>query len=445
VDSGAIVLGFTGPIGSGCSFIARALSEQNTQLKYFKVSDVIRSHLKREGVSQPTIEQLQTKGNDLRKKHGGDYLVMKLLKPLLNDKKITSIIIDGIKNTEEVSYLRFFPNFYLFSVHSDKEIRRARSTGDGKVIKTEEDFNRIDRRDEQESEPYGQQVTECDHLSDIILLNNEPCYDYPEGKKRDLIGGIYKTYVQRVFDLRVNKLSPDFRPSTDEMAMTSAYIQSKKSSCLKRKVGAVIVEERGIGKYKMPFILSSGYNEVPAGTETCMDKYGGKCYRDFAQEQQAQKILRCPKCGGKFEIEATCHRCNKSFTKYQKTCDICHNEISPTSTHKDCDAEIFKEYLPGAKESPGKLLDICRALHAEEYALLNLVNNYRSSTENLVLYTTTQPCNLCANKIVASGIKKVVFAEPYFMESSASVLEKAGVTVSRFQGVKSYAYFKLYK
>jgi deoxycytidylate deaminase/cytidylate kinase len=444
VDPGAIILGFTGPIGSGCSFVSKSLSEEFGQFKYAKVSDIIRDHLKSEGVENPSVEDMQTKGNQLRKEHGGHYLVEKTLEKLTGSEGANAFILDGIKNTEEVTYLRFFSHFFLFSVHASKEVRRERSVGQEKRILSADEFDKIDKRDEQENERHGQQVKGCDYLSDIILLNNDRYQQFPSGRKRDFIAGIYRKYVQRILDLRDNKLDPDYRPSTDELAMTSAYIQSKKSSCLKRKVGAVIIDERGFNTNKMPFIISSGYNEVPTGSEACMHEFG-KCYRDYAQERQASKIRCCPRCGKEFRIEAVCHHCNKTFDRYVKTCDQCHNEISPRAIHSDCDADIFREFVMGSKDTPGKLMDLCRALHAEENALLNLVSNYRSSPENLILYTTTQPCNLCANKIVASGIKKVVFAEPYFMEHSAVVLERAGVTVERFEGVKSYAYFKLYK
>jgi len=63
----------------------------------------------------------------------------------------------------------------------------------------------------------------------------------------------------------------------------------------------------------------------------------------------------------------------------------------------------------------------------------------------VILYVTTQPCNLCSNKIVSAGIKKVIYAEPYSMKESAEILENGGVQTERFEGVKSSAYFKLYR
>ncbi|MCP2807341.1 deaminase, partial [Salmonella enterica subsp. enterica serovar Typhimurium] len=53
-----------------------------------------------------------------------------------------------------------------------------------------------------------------------------------------------------------------------------------------------------------------------------------------------------------------------------------------------------------------------RAVHAEMEALLSAARNgiaIRGGT----LYTTTYPCHNCAKHIVAAGIKKVKFVEPY--------------------------------
>lgn len=54
-----------------------------------------------------------------------------------------------------------------------------------------------------------------------------------------------------------------------------------------------------------------------------------------------------------------------------------------------------------------KILDYCRALHAEENAILNVTRTGSSSElKEATLYTSTYPCNLCANKITQVGIKR---------------------------------------
>lgn len=55
-----------------------------------------------------------------------------------------------------------------------------------------------------------------------------------------------------------------------------------RSSCLKRKVGAVIVDITGD-------VFSSGYNEVPAANNTCKCEYG-MCYRDKLKKDYKENL-----------------------------------------------------------------------------------------------------------------------------------------------------------
>ena len=116
-----------------------------------------------------------------------------------------------------------------------------------------------------------------------------------------------------------------------------------------------------------------------------------------------------------------------------------------SKTYTGCGLNVFDFYIPGSKEAPGKLLDMCRALHAEEITLLKLAKNYGKTSDNMVLYVTTQPCNLCSNKVVLAGIKKVVYAEPYSIKEAEEILRSGKVEAIRFEGVKSSAYFRLYQ
>ena len=51
------------------------------------------------------------------------------------------------------------------------------------------------------------------------------------------------------------------RPSNDEYFMEMAQLVSTRSTCMRRKVGAVIVKEKRV--------LSTGYNGSPKGTKHC--------------------------------------------------------------------------------------------------------------------------------------------------------------------------------
>jgi dCMP deaminase len=55
----------------------------------------------------------------------------------------------------------------------------------------------------------------------------------------------------------------DTRPGWDEYFISIANVVSSRSTCLRRKVGAVIVRERQI--------VSTGYNGAPKGTPHCLE------------------------------------------------------------------------------------------------------------------------------------------------------------------------------
>ncbi|MBX5462308.1 MAG: hypothetical protein IRZ28_14605 [Steroidobacteraceae bacterium] len=58
------------------------------------------------------------------------------------------------------------------------------------------------------------------------------------------------------------------------------------------------------------------------------------------------------------------------------------------------------------------LLEYGRAVHAEMAAITD-ASRRGVSVRDSTLYSTTFPCHLCARHIVAAGIKRVVYVEPY--------------------------------
>lgn len=81
---------------------------------------------------------------------------------------------------------------------------------------------------------------------------------------------------------------------------------------------------------------------------------------------------------------------------------------------------------------PTGLVDITeygRAVHAEMDALLSCARGGRS-TRGTTLYTTTFPCHNCCRHILASGVKKVVYIEPY-PQSKASDLHDDAITIDQ--------------
>lgn len=457
IDASTLMLGFTGSIGSGCSYISETIPiiSLPKKYKYYKVSDVIKSILSEEGITNPNVPQLQDKGNELRRNSNSSYLIHLLLSKIDSEwDGDCGIIIDGIKNEGEVNILRQFPYFFLFSVQASKETRSERAIKAGRFSNHSE-FDAADLRDQLEEYEYGQQVSRCSYLSDIIINNEANIPAAANEEKEKFLRIVYHKYVKLIENLHESKKSLDSIPTIDEMCMTIAYALSKSSRCLKRKVGCIIVDveiaehvpidDTHKTKY-LPFLVSSGYNEVPLGSSPCvLNPEYQKCYRDYLQEEFAKTLKHCPACGEEIKIDVECPFCHEKHHEFLKNCKRCHKEIDFIFTCNGCGKKIFDTYLPGSKRESGKLLDMCRALHAEETALLKLRKDSGRTNNNLVLYATTQPCNLCSNKIVLSGIKKVVYSEPYSMKESSEILKSGRIEVTQFEGVKSSAFFRLYQ
>lgn len=74
----------------------------------------------------------------------------------------------------------------------------------------------------------------------------------------------------------------------------------------------------------------------------------------------------------------------------------------------------------------GERHELCRAVHAEQNAILQAAS-YGVGVEGTTLYTTTQPCILCAKSLINAGIKRVVYRGTYPDNMSLDMLREACV------------------
>jgi len=303
----------------------------------------------------------------------------------------TGWVVDSIRNPAEVRALRRFSrNFFLFGVYADRETRWNRVKS--RYADNRHDFDEDDQNDTGDgNEVSGQRVGDCFYEADIVLTNDIHI-DAIDNEDFESLAGEIGQYVELV----QHPLSKQQPIRKDESLMAAAYVVSQRSSCRKRKVGAIVADAQGN-------IISSGYNEVPANERPCTKEYT-TCYRDRLVDDFAKDLIsHCP--GIKGEAASVTALFRKQF----------------------------------------KILDYCRALHAEENAIVNLARNGRSvPLQECVLYTTTYPCRMCANKIVNVGIREVVYLEPYPDRKAKVILARAGVDDRFFKGVTFKAYSRLY-
>lgn len=172
-----IVIGLVGPIASGKGTISEYLKSQG--FTYFSLSNVVREETQARGLEM-TRENLQNVGNDLRERFGGSVLVDKLAERI---KKEDFVVIDGIRNPEEIYALKNNFNGKIVNISAYKNRRIERYLERAKV-RGEDDaslssFKKIDARDlgQGESES-GQQVQACIDLADFTLKNNGTIDDF---------------------------------------------------------------------------------------------------------------------------------------------------------------------------------------------------------------------------------------------------------------------------
>ncbi len=465
-DAYCLIFGFTGSLGSGCTFLAEGVAAKlGAHGHYCRLSQFLEQEADKRGTAK-TVQNLQSLGDELRLRNRNSILVEKCLDQVGQEDEQSRftqdeeavLLIDGIKNGGEVKYLRQFPNFYLVSVHADQPTRERRLVGAAASYRrfdTAQEFLIADQRDEQEDVPHGQEIKRCNYLADIIVDNSTPLPEPKERERDRFFNAFVNDYIHPVRKVRKGEPALDRPPTVHETLMTMAYCASKRSSCLKRQVGAVIAYIRRIkdGRLQanqsgderdLPFqIVSCGYNDIPAGTPCAFSPWQG-CYRDHLLEDHAKVVKYCPNCGAILPARLKCPHCRIENEFRSLQCAHCDGDLLGDYACENCGYKAFGVCLPGKEGIPGKLLDMCRSLHAEENAILGLSGIATSDRGELVLYTTTFPCNLCANKIIAAGIKTVYYAEPYTMKESKELLESCNVDVRKFEGIKSSAYFRLY-
>ncbi|MGB2986947.1 MAG: deaminase [Phycisphaerae bacterium] len=407
-----LIIGLTGSFGSGCTYLAdEILTKLDRDSKYtgpdapeqpayrkLSLSDALRQMFHEqngEDAKKPHREALQNFGDEMRAKHGAKYFAEQIISEIdshTDSEPEKGWVVRGIRNPAEIQAFRERSrNFFLFGIYADRETRwervRAEYEDDRRA------FDKDDKRDTgEDSLPHGQRVADCFAEADIVITNDQNFVEPGNDDfAQDLAGKVaeYAALVAHPLE-RQRSINPI------ESLMAMAYAASQRSSCNKRKVGAVIVDENSN-------VVSSGFNEVPEPGRDCVAVYR-KCYRDWK-----------------------CERFFKSLSTRYESLQGEEEEVQ----------KLFR--------SEFKILDLCRALHAEELAILNFAKNGRSTPlAKCTLYTTTYPCRMCANKIVSVGIKRIVYLEPYPDPEAKNILHARGVDQDFFEGVTFKAYFRLY-
>jgi deoxycytidylate deaminase/dephospho-CoA kinase len=406
----------TGPFGSGCTLAAQTLAQADGY-RHVSLSAAIKDRWNALHPGQaPRREDLQALGNTIRRdSENRGALAIAALWGLENDAEVHKrLVFDSIRNPGEVDALRdrFGTVLYLLAIDCTKSDRwerlQHRYAAEG-LDGT--DFTIQDVRDRGEDDPFGQQVQLCVDAADIFITNSN------EVNPVDFAAKLLN-YVR----LAIGE-APRYATPT-EIYMNMAYSASHGSKCLKRQVGAVVVEAPA---GKRGEVVGTGFNENPPATSPCVeeptygakDGHSGRCYRDLAREEGIRDRVasgwHCPSpgCGKKLVAQAA---------------------GAPLWACPHCGANLFTLFWPD------RAMSVCTAVHAETAALMAAGTRARGAT----LYTSTFPCFQCAEKIIQAGIAHIVFTEPYPDLEAALRLGLGHIEATRFEGIRSRRFEEIF-
>lgn len=426
-----LIIGICGAIGSG---VAELDSDLTTQLKdhgysieNIKISDLIiklRNDPSLNGCSGfEKYNKYQTAGNDIREKLGHEMLASEAISEIKkkrnkylevsddedssetpkNTEKV-AFIINQLKHPSEVELLQtvYRQNFYLIGINCTEEERKRNLE---ELSISSPDIDTLFHRDQKEDEKHGQKVEDTFFLADYFISNK---------KNSERLRKSIERFIELVHGVNGKT------PTDDEKGVYEAFSASLQSACLSRQVGAVIMNENGD-------IVSSGCNDVPT--------YGGGLYTAEDGDGDHRCIFKGKKC----------------YNDHHK--NILQNQFKEILEEKgitDADS-LARKLLNDTKAKT--LIEYSRAIHAEMDALIKLARIEGQTTIGNTLYCTTYPCHNCARHIVAAGIERVVYIEPYSKSLAIQLHDDAishsgetgKVSFEAFEGVSPRRYSKFFQ
>lgn len=150
-------------------------------------------------------------------------------------------------------------------------------------------------------------------------------------------------------------------------AMALSLVTSERSTCCRRQVGCVLTN-------KMGHVIATGFNGVAAGMAHC---------NDYVEQEE--------------EFEN----------------GVPHNLV-----------KYYANACEGANSPSGTNLDGCKAIHAEQNALLQCKNPYEIKN----CFVTTSPCITCVKLLLNTTCQNIYFLDSYPHSEARELWEGSGRT-----------------
>jgi deoxycytidylate deaminase len=402
-----LVFGLVGPLGADLRRVDKAIEDALAQVNYaatnIRLSGLMGQFRQppwselTNGPTDERVPQYIAAGNRLREvlnRHDAVALlavaaIRRLRRQYAGDpnKPVArrAYVLHSLKRPEEIETLRriYGPTFYVIAVYSPRQQRVGRlanqiaedrfSNQTGEFISAAE---KLVKQDEKEAgNPFGQNVLDTFALADMIINASDDAS----------IGKSINRFVEIIFGNTFHT------PTSDEQGMFLAQAAALRSASLARQVGAAICRTDGS-------LVALGTNDVAkygGGLYWAGDSGDGRDYHGFYDTSDRMKenlladILLRLQSGGWLSSD----KADKQIGELVNDCLRSGDRI-----------------MKGAQFT--STIDYVRAVHAEMAALTDAAR-HGVPTKGCVLYTTTFPCHDCAKHIVAAGIERVLYIEPY--------------------------------
>jgi deoxycytidylate deaminase len=418
-ENAELVFGLVYGVGTDCEGVVSVLADYLKQYSYtpheFRISKYLRSlnlGIEFDDTSPVNLmHALMNAGNEARARAKSDEIlglgtINEILDRRTKDEQGQPVpsfnvvhIIRSLKRPEEVAFLRkiYRPGFYLIGIAADDDEQKSYLINRKGLSETEAET--LIKRDQDEQKLHGQRTRDTFHLSDVFVELRESKYEQQ-----------LERFLKLVFG------HPFVTPTREEHAMFMAYASAARSAQLGRQVGSAITTPAGD-------VAAVGFNEVPARGGGPYWEGDGEDHRDHKEGKDSnyesrQKI-----------IDSIMNQLNGKIleeTKVEELIRLALKQLGKSGSDIDQPVSAIlaelrerKATTPAAeiRESidATELRDITeygRAVHAEMDAILTCAR-LGVDTKGKYLFTTTFPCHNCTRHIIAAGIAKVVYIEPY--------------------------------
>ncbi|CUT15791.1 Probable Cytidine deaminase EC 3545 [Bradyrhizobium sp.] len=415
-----LVIGIAGPIGVDLDQIASSLEKALVDVAYTSELIKLTAEMERFPISdEDELDELKrwagpdtfntymrkmSQANALRKENTDPAILARIAIDAIQLRrqmhtgaadKVRSkhaYVVRQLKRPEEVALLRkvYGRQFILVSAYAPETLRREKlcerlkrelsTTATPSEIAFQAD-QLIERDASEDGEALGQQLRDTFHLADVFI----------DGLNKQEMDRKIARFICAFFGRN------DITPSKDEYGMYAAKSAALRSADLSRQVGAALFSSDGE-------LVTQGCNEVPKAFGGTYWDLEDPDHRDITRghdpnEFHKREILR----------EVIERLRSSSF-------------LSPELLMLGSDSNIVEALIAkptdekpaGALRSAriNDLTEYGRVVHAEMLAICDAARIGRS-VKGTTLYCTTFPCHNCTKHVLASGVRRVVFMEPY--------------------------------